>query len=402
MYTPWVNLLLASGAAHSTTAVDKALSSTVHTVNSSVQTIHTIAQTTSQWDILRKDLADTMRDILRPVYDWCIDDTLVSSSVLTSPSPPPTFSPSTFWNVQTRSSSAPSASSFPEPLPTSSAAPLRKRAPLPKRVPLPTPHSRPQPNAVVGGSGSWLIAPPTATPPSSSTRSANIHTPTSTHNPRLGPVAMPRVAYSPPHPHPSPPCASNFFIGPRLPTSPIGSFNGTELPVPGYTCSPDDRPPKPRYIWTRRPRCPFDNGDLPEHIVCPMPVSSSEHKSIFLDPPGDPRDPIIDLGPALDSIPLYFESILAQERWPLQPVQRTMPIHDSTWFRAVAVALTFLFVYVLYLGPPGEDFDRVDLVRKSLIVLRHASELTATSSMLLLMLLSPNTMLAVPRSKRSS
>ncbi|KAG6874683.1 hypothetical protein C0992_006984 [Termitomyces sp. T32_za158] len=320
MYTTWVNLLLASGATHSTTAVDKALNSTIHTVHASFQSV-------SQWDLLQKDLADTMRDIMRPVYDWCIDETLVPASIppLAAPTPPP-FA---FWNAEAHSSSALLPSLTPEP-PPASFAPL-----LPKRVPLPIPASRPQPSVVISGWGRWRFASPT-TPPTSSISSANIHPSTSTHDSRLGPVAMPHVASS-----------SSRFIGPRLPSSPIDSFNGTELPVPGYTCSPGDRPPKPRYIWTRRPQCPFNSGNLPGFIVCPMPVGLSEYKFIFLDPPGDPRDPIVDLGPALDSIPLHFESLLIPYH---RPLQHTTSFCDSIWLKVGGVALTLVFIYVLYLG----------------------------------------------------
>ncbi|KAG6872161.1 hypothetical protein C0995_012479 [Termitomyces sp. Mi166 len=152
--------------------------------------------------------------------------------------------------------------------------------------------------------------------------------------------------------------------GPRLPTSPIGSFNGTELPVPGPTCSPEDRPRKPRSIWTRRPQCPFNIGNLPPHVACPFPVGLSEHKSIFLDPPADPREPIIDLGPTLDMIPLYFESVVVPDRRANQPLQRATTasesFYDSIWFKAGSVVLTILFVYALYLGPP-EGFERADV-----------------------------------------
>ncbi|KAG6877414.1 hypothetical protein C0993_007657 [Termitomyces sp. T159_Od127] len=342
MYTPWINLLLASGATHSTTAVDKALNTTIYAVTASAQTVHiTAAHTMSQWGFLHQDLADTMRDILRPIYDWCIDDTLLPSSIHISPFAAPTPPPSVFWNAEVRSSSVPSPLSIPKPLFNSSAAPL------PKRVPSPTPASRPQPTVVINGWGRWRIAPPTATHvPLDSP--ADIFTPTSTH-PRLGPVAMPRVAsYQPPQSF----SCQNIFIGPRLPTSPIGSFNGTELPVPGHTCSPDDRPPKPRYIWTGRPKCPFNSGDLSKYIVCPIPVGLSEHKSIFLDPPGDPRDPVIDLALVLDSIPLYFESIVVPNDWSFPSHQRTTSFRDSIWFKLCGAAFTSVFTYVLYLGLP--------------------------------------------------
>ncbi|KAG6872331.1 hypothetical protein C0995_010752 [Termitomyces sp. Mi166 len=167
-----------------------------------------------------------------------------------------------------------------------------------------------------------------------------------------------------PNDRPSKPRHVFVPTGPRLPTSPIGSFNGTELPVPGPTCSPEDRPRKPRLMWTRRPQCPFNIGNLPPHVACPFPVGLSEHKSIFLDPPADPREPIIDLGPTLDMIPLYLESVVVPDRRVIQPLQRaptaSESFYDSIWFKAGSVVLTILFVYALYLGPPG-GFERADV-----------------------------------------
>ncbi|KAH0579907.1 hypothetical protein H2248_002731 [Termitomyces sp. 'cryptogamus'] len=401
MHTHWINLLLASGPAHSTTAVDKAVNATVTTVHT------TTAHAVSQWDILRKDLGDAVHVALRPVYEWCIDDTLVPSSVPVPPFAAPTPPPSAFWEaaVVARPSSSPS-SYLPESLPTSAVR-------FPRRIPFPTPASRLPPNAVVSGWGKWRISPPTATP--SPTTSP-------TTDSRLGSVATPRVAnsHSPVHSFMSdsvaprlPTCRIGSFngtevpipglmcslhdrprtrrrsdsvlisprlpispfndtkipihrpktrrsvesvlIGPRLPTSLIGSFNGTELPVPGHTCSPDDRPPQPRLIWTTRPRCPFNIGNLPAHVACPIPIRLSDQQSIFLDPPTDPRDPIIDLGPILDLIPLYLESVIVP-RQHLHTSQRattsSASFYDSIWFQVGGAVLTFLFAYALYIGLP--------------------------------------------------
>ncbi|KAG5350003.1 hypothetical protein C0989_000761 [Termitomyces sp. Mn162] len=417
MHTHWISLLLASGPAHLTTAVDKA-------VNATVTTVHTTAHAVSQWDILRKDLGDAMHVVLRPVYEWCIDDTFVPSSVSVPPFAAPTPPPSAFWeaSVVARPSSSPS-SYLPESLPTSAVR-------FPKRIPFPTRASRLPPNAVVSGWGKWRISPPTAT-------SAPTTSPTT--DSRLGSVATPRVAnsHSPLHSFMSdsvaprlPTCPMGSFngtevpipglvcslhdrprtrrrsdsvlisprlpishfndtkipihrprtrrsvgsvlIGPRLPTSPIGSFNGTELPVPGHTCSPDDRPPQPRLIRATRPRCPFNVGNLPAHVACPIPIRLSDQQLIFLDPPTDPRDPIIDLGPILDLIPLYLESVIVP-RQHLHTSQRTTTSapssHDTILLKVGAVTLTFLFVYALYLGPSGEGFERVDLFNMTVDVI---------------------------------
>ncbi|KAG6872155.1 hypothetical protein C0995_012473 [Termitomyces sp. Mi166 len=146
---------------------------------------------------------------------------------------------------------------------------------------------------------------------------------------------------------------ASTFIRPRLSPSPFRPFNGAQrLQVPHHT-SPEDRPLKARLIWTRRPQCPFNTGNLPPHVVCPSPVDVLDKKSLFLDPAAGPRDPIIDLGPGLDMIPIYLDlavapslqyddRVMARRR----PLEQTTSFRDSIWFKIGRAALPILVIYV--------------------------------------------------------
>ncbi|KAG6861123.1 hypothetical protein C0995_003575, partial [Termitomyces sp. Mi166 len=145
MHTPWINALLASGAAYSMLALDNALNSTAHAVNATVYIAQaTTAHAVGRWDVFRQDFSDAVRVALQPVYEWCIDDSLVSPSVSVPSFASPTSPPSAFWSAEAAAepSPTPSPSYISESLPSSSSAPLLKR------VPLPTPASRLEPNAV--------------------------------------------------------------------------------------------------------------------------------------------------------------------------------------------------------------------------------------------------------------
>ncbi|KAG6916544.1 hypothetical protein DXG01_006427 [Tephrocybe rancida] len=146
------------------------------------------------------------------------------------------------------------------------------------------------------------------------------------------------------------------FVGPRLPMSPIGTYNGTEIPTNHlFLCLRSHRPVHVRYKLAASPRrfglASSSGRALPAYVSNPASIHTPFSLFLVKEEEEELQDPEIDLGPilALAAAP-RVKSTSTRIKCECQGEQHKEPL----WQKVLSIGFTTLFVVALYFGPPPD------------------------------------------------